>query len=239
MERNPIYQRIQRSSGTLWRLTVRLLIAIAGLYIAINVLWAAGVVTGIISSDLYPSGVLGWALLLLVPVPLAIFTVVQTSRDSRLDDYALVSITKLTAREIVQGYEGARKRFGMLVTVLVTLAVMSAVLPILFLALAHIAPVRVVPAIYLPYMILYINQMNRIGPAAGIWAALRFRDPAMVRCCWYSTGFSAGLQSMCCWWRYSSFCRTVSSSNGRSARCDDHHEPYLPAHAAHDRQPVA
>jgi hypothetical protein len=176
---NPVYQRVLRSSGSLWRLTARLLIVIGGLYIAINLLIAVGTFLNVITTVNSSSGVIGWALLLLIPLPLAIFTTLQTSRDIRSDDYTLVTITKLTPTEMVQGYyEGARKRFRVLVVVLVTAAVISAVVPMLFMALAHIAPVRIIPGIYLPFMILYIYQMNRIGPATGIWAALRFRDPS-------------------------------------------------------------
>jgi hypothetical protein len=178
---NPIYQGIQRSSGSLWRLTSRLLIGIAGLYILLNLGWFMGISLDAVPEDAYPSGVLGWALLLLIPVPLSIYTVVLTSRGANSNETALISITRLTAPEIVQGYyEGARKRFSSLVTLLMNLAVASAVLPMLIMAVAHIAPVKFVPAIYLPYMIFYINQMNRIGPALGVWMGLRFRDPGVA-----------------------------------------------------------
>jgi hypothetical protein len=174
---NPIYQRIQRSSGRLWRFTSRLLSSIAGLYILLNLSWFMSISLDIVPEEAYPSGVLSWVLLLLIPVPLTIYTVMLTSRDAASAD-ALFSSPTLTAREVVLGYyEGARKRFTSLVTLLLNLSVASAVLPMLIMAAAHIAPIKVFPAIYLPYMIFYINQMNRIGPAIAIWAGLRFRDP--------------------------------------------------------------
>jgi hypothetical protein len=177
---NPIYLRIQRSSGGVWRLTSRLLSGIAGLYILLNLGWFMGISLDVVHEEAYLSGVLSCVLLLLIPVPLAIYTVTLTSRDAASAD-ALLTSPKLAPREVVLGYyEGARKRFTSLVTFLVNLSVASAVLPMLIMAVAHIAPVKFVPAIYLPYMIFYINQMNRIGPSIAIWAALCFRDPGIA-----------------------------------------------------------
>jgi hypothetical protein len=178
---NPIYQRIQRSGRTLWRVATAVLLSIAAIYIVASLIWFVPETSMIrqMQDVLNWLTFLDWMLLLLLPAIPALSAAALTAGHAGSDQYALIRLTQLTSDEIVHGYyEGVRQRSRLILAGVLVVSTASVLVSNIVAAGLHLAVFNPFPFLYLPVMLLYLDMMSHVGTALGVWAGLRFRDTA-------------------------------------------------------------